>query len=290
LKEEGVWLGQIRSCFESRDLRELAYLISKPGRPDYSSHVYDLEENGGPHALEAVRKKIQKHRRLRRLVQNPRTASTHDFYVLSSRKRVNVSPTGNRASSVKALAMAVRDGVAHRAIGSITWRKTDEMPSPKWRVMTLTRSDPLRRVKGGTITWRTLKDEKNQVSVELVLSPPLLSGECIEYGFYIWNRGHFAMTRSKAESRYGDEWVREGVVVRDPIDRLGIEVNLPQGFVAQEAHIETNPILHEGGPNAPGEVTEMVHQQGRTLKASLHSPEDGRYFLSWIPPERWRSH
>ena len=276
-----------RHCFEPQELRDLAYLICESGRPVGSSSA-DLLGGIGADAsrLSAIRKKLESHGSLKRLVSPDRSEPADDLLVLSNKKRVSVSPEGNRGVAVGTEAMTLKDGVTNRVIGGIVWRK--EMPAPKWRMESILRSDPLQRTTGSAIEWKILKNEKNALTFELLFKPPLKTGETVDYGFYVWNRRHYAMTRGEAERRYRDKWVREGVAVRGPTDWLQITAQLPAGFRVQVAHLEKDPILNVDGPNVPGQTIQKVSQHGNILETVLHCPSSGRYFLSWIPPERWR--
>jgi hypothetical protein len=278
-----VRAGKPSHCFRPEDARLLSYLISENALPGSQPLVYSEDDPKIRRRLDELRSRLGK---LGVLIASEKETRVHegaDFLLLATRKNVHVSSEGNRGARVSSEAIALRDGVTRRVVGSIIWRKN--VPAPKWQMRATKRFDPLGRVKNGRVERRVLKNERNALSVELAFHPPLHPGELIAYGFYVWNSKHFAITRAEAEERYNDKWVREGLAVRDPIDELQITVEFPPGVGVQQAHLEKDPILTQDGPNVPGRILRRVIQQGRLLEATLYHPENGRYFLSWVPPE-----
>ena len=277
--------GKTSHCFGAHDISLLSYLITKHSYVGIHSLAHSVADDDPKtrRILDELQQRLSTFGLLAGGQGDVRNREDGDFLVLASRKNVNVSPKGDRGVRVSCEAIALRDGVPGRVVGSITWRK--DVPAPKWQMRAVRRLDPLGRVKNGQVERRVLKNEKNAISMELVFSPPLQPGELVSYGFYIWNSRHFALTRREAEDRYKDRWVREGLAVRDPTDQLQIGVELPEGFRVQQAQIEKDPILNQDGPNVPGRVLKRIVQQGSSLEATLFHPETGRYFLSWVPPE-----
>ena len=270
-------------CFGPDDIRLLSYLISKHvPSGDRSLAGSDIDPKLG-RRLDEVRLRLNKLAPQMAGGRETKAQEAADFLILATRKKVHVSLEGNRGVRVSTKAIALKDGVTSRVVGSIMWRK--KVPAPKWQMRATRRFDPLGRVRNGRVEKRVLKNERNSLSMELAFRPPLQAGEVIGYGFYLWNRRHFATTRAEAEERYNDRWVREGLATRDPTDELQIAVEFPAGVRVQQAHLEKDPILTQDGPNVQGRILHRVVQQGRHLEASLNHPEYGRYFLSWVPPE-----
>jgi len=278
-----VRAGKPSHCFRPEDTRLLSYLISKNTRSSSQSPAYSDDDPKTSRRLDELRLRLSKLGLPGAGEKGNRVHEDADFLFLASRKNVHVSSEGNRGARVSSEAVALKDGVTRRVVGSIIWRKN--VPAPKWQMRATKRVDPLGRIKNGRVERRVLKNERNTLSVELAFRPPLQPGELIAYGFYVWNGRHFAMTRAEAEERYNDRWVREGLAVRDPTDELQIAVEFPTGVRVQQAQLEKDPILNQDGPNVPGRILQRVIQQGRRLEATLYHPENGRYFLSWVPPE-----
>jgi len=281
----GVQQDASRRCFKNSETGALAALLLETIQGPRVTTFGGLSAGGvEANKIEAVRNKVMSHEQLRQLVLEDRSKLPDDTLALSIRKLVSISPEGNRGARVVTEAMALREGVSSRVIGSIVWK--NDMRAPKWRMRSARRSDPLSRAPEGRVRWNMLKNQRSAISFELVFEPPLRVGEVVRYGFYVWNSRHYAMTRSEAEELYGDRWVREGVAVRGPTDWIEIAVRLPHGFRVQESRLEKNPILNADGPNVPGSVVEKVAQSGRLLSTARDDLEVGRYFLSWIPPEK----
>ncbi len=270
------------SCFKPREFRYLAYILCESSQSDDTSFSHDMRHPVDAKVLDSMRRRVGSHEPLRQVIRKNGPLPANDVFVLSSKKKVNVSSEGNRGVSVGTEAMAIKAGCTRRVIGSISWRS--QMLAPKWRMRSIFRRDPLGRRPEGSVDWKVLKNEKNALSFELAFSPALRIGEIVRYGFYVWNRRHFAMSRTEAEERYRDKWIREGLAVRGPTERFEIAVRVPRNFRVHAAILEKDPILNQDGPNDPGLVVRDVRQRGRALEANMHLPESGRYFLSWIPP------
>jgi hypothetical protein len=267
------------SCFGRNELEELAnFLQESHGEPNgikigLASRSEDLLERLREHGLGEF------------AASGSLSASPNDFFVLLNWKRIHVSPKGNRSMRLTLEAMALRDGISERIFGTIVWRKS--IPAPKFHLSSVIRLDPLKRGIVGTIEHELVKKEGGALAFQLRFAPPLMKGEYISYGYYFWIPKHYSMTREEAEQRYKDRWVREGLAVRDPSDLVGITVDLPPRYRVQRAILERNPILlNPDGPNIPGTVASRVTQVGRLLTSTVHKPESGRYFLSWVPPSK----
>jgi len=281
----GIRQDASRRCFKESEIELLARLLFETTQGPRVSTFGRRSDDTDLRSLEAVRNKVMSHGQLRQLIQGDRTKLPDDILALSIRKLVSVSPEGNRGARVATEAMALKDGVPSRVTGSMVWK--NQMSAPKWSMRSARRRDPLVRAPQGKVRWNVLKKQKNALSFELAFEPPLLIGEVLRYGFYTWNRRHYAMTRADAETSYRDRWVREGLVVRGPTDWVEIAVHLPVGFRVQEARLEKDPILNADGPNVPGAVVQKVVQRGRFLHVARDDLDVGRYFLSWVPPERY---
>jgi len=232
---------------------------------------------------DTLRQRLVSHGVLERPKPWSPSASSNDLFVLTNWKRVHVSPEGNRGMRSSVEALALKDGLSQRVIGTIIWSKST--PASKWQMRSMTRLDPLSRGLHGRIRRKVVKKEGGALALELDFTPPLMKGEYVRYGYYLWVPDHYAMTRREAEGRFKDRWIREGLVVREPTDTASISVNLPPRYMVQQAILEKDPVLNVDGPNVPGSEVKKVVQKGDQLTATLHNPEVGRYFLSWIPPE-----
>jgi hypothetical protein len=272
------------SCFKRKELEAIAQTLQNSyGEPNGI-------EDGTQKNLIAARKldglleKLESHDLLKPSQTRSLSTPPNDFFVLVNWKRIHMSPKGNRGMGVSLEAIALRDGISERVIGTIVWRRN--IPAPKFHLRSVVRLDPLKRGTRGTIKHKLAKKEGGALTFELRFIPPLMKGEYISYGYYLWIPGHYAMTREEAEERYKDKWIREGLAIRDPSDFIGITVDLPTRYRVQEAILEKNPVLlNIDGPNIPGSVVKRIAQEGRVLTSTLHRPESGNYFLSWVPPE-----
>jgi hypothetical protein len=127
--------------------------------------------------------------------------------------------------------------------------------------------------------------ENNDMVFRLKFEPPLLAGEMVDYGFYVWTKNIYAMSKKEAVARYNDEWSRDGLNVNDPSLYLGLTVNFPAGFKYREARVEKDPVLTHDGPNVPGAVIKTFGLNQRTLIFEMEKPPTGQYFICWKPPE-----
>lgn len=208
-----------------------------------------------------------------------------EFLVYSFDKRVTVSSDCHRAIRVTGSMIPVRDGSKSRLVGSTVWKA--DMEAPKVRLGPVVRRNLLSHVKEGDASFERVVSPNNDVKFRLTFDPPLFAGELVEYGFYIWNRFHYAKTRTEALVKFKDEWIREGLVVRDPTVWIGIEVKLPRNYSYQRARAAKNVVFSgDGTVVSPGDTLNAgLHESPTRLGLSIDDPELGNYFLCWIPPE-----
>jgi hypothetical protein len=212
-----------------------------------------------------------------------------EFLVLSLDKRVNVSVEGHRSVRVAGSLLPVKDGTKARFVGSTVWK--DEIEAPKVRLGPIVRKSLVPQRKPGSLSFEKITSPNNDVKFQLSFEPPLSAGEQIDYGFYVWNRCHYAKTRIEALEKFKDEWIREGLAVRDPTIRVDIEVKLPVGYGFQSARGAKNVVFSgDGTVISQGEtLTEGLRESSGKLRLSIPNPELGNYFVCWIPPERERA-
>jgi hypothetical protein len=272
------------SCFKRRELGAIALTLQKPYGRQNSIEERAQRNPTATRRQDELRKKLESHGLLKQSEVESPPAPPKDFFVLVNWKRVHMSPKGNRGMRVGIEAIALRDGISERVIGTIVWRSS--IPASKFQLRSVVRIDPLKRGPRGAIKHRLAKREGGALAVELRFAPPLMKGEYISYEYYLWIPQHYAMTRGEAEERYKDKWIREGLAIRDLSDFVSVSVEMPGQYSVQQAMLEKDPILlNPDGPNIPGSVIKKVAQEGRHLAWTLHKPGSGRYFLSWVPPE-----
>lgn len=211
---------------------------------------------------------------------------TKEFLMLSFNKRVSVSPEGHRSVRVAGSLLSVRDGSQGRIVGSTVWKS--EMSAPRVRLGPASRKSLVPGLKNGSCGFEKVPSPNNDAKFQLNFDPPLSAGELIDYGFYVWNGNHYARTRSEAVEKFKDEWIREGLVVRDPTLKLGIEVNLPGNYRHQRARAARNVVFSgDGTAVSQGETLGVgaLSESPEKLELSVDNPELGNYFLCWVPPE-----
>lgn len=211
---------------------------------------------------------------------------TKEFLVFQFTKKVGVSAEGHRSVRVKGLLLPIKDGLKTRVVGSTIWKP--EVEAPKVRLGPASRKSLSPGSKRGRVSFEKLRSPHNDVKFQLSFDPPLSAGELVEYGFYIWNSHHYAKTRAEALEKFKDEWIREGLVVRDPTMSLSIEVKLPMKYGHQGVKGAKNVVFSgDGTPVSQGETLppSFLHKSEDRLKLSIENPEPGNYFLCWIPPE-----
>jgi hypothetical protein len=211
---------------------------------------------------------------------------TKEFLVLSLEKRVSVSCDGHRSVRVTGSLLPVRDGSKVRLVGSTVWK--GKMEAPRVRLGPVRRKSLVPNLANAGFGFAKIPSQNNDIRFQLIFDPPLSAGELIEYGFYVWNNNHYAKTRIDALKKFNDEWIREGLVVRDPTVRLDIEVKLPMGYGYQKARAVKNVVFSgDGTVVSQGEtLTTSLREKSGKLELSINNPELGNYFLCWIPPER----
>jgi len=209
-----------------------------------------------------------------------------EFLVSSYDKRVRVSAEGHRGVRVTGSLLAVRDGSKSRFVGSTVWKT--EMEAPRVRLGPVVRKSLVPHVKKGGFSFEKITSPNNDVKFQLSFDPPLSAGEQVDYGFYLWNRSHYAKTRAEALHKFKDEWIREGLAVRDPTVKLSMEVKLPAGYGFQKARAAKNVVFSgDGTLVSQGEtLTNGLRESPSRLRLSIDNPELGNYFLCWIPPEQ----
>jgi hypothetical protein len=209
------------------------------------------------------------------------------FFLLNSCKTVSISRKGDRSLRIMVEALALRNMVSEKVVGSIVWKT--KMHSPKYRLERVSVTNPLTDYSRPG-EFEVLQDTKNDLAFKLKFKPSLSGGEFVKYRFYTWTQNHYAMSRQEALDLNHDEWIREGLAVSDPTERLTIKVRLPRRYSCQKIRIEKNPTLRPDGPNVSGSIlsnSEGVNliRHGETLQLTMNTPEEGRYFVCWIPPE-----
>lgn len=228
-----------------------------------------------------VLKKTSNTERGKYVLRNQEDAGPKEFLVLGSKKKVSVSPEGNRAVRLRIKLMAVRGNVTSRPCGSLIY--TDKTAAPKFRLGPAWKINPVDE-KRTALRFDIVKREKNDLVFRLNFDPPMFPGEIVDYGFYIWTKNHYAMSHKEVLEKYNDEWSREGLNVSDPSMFLEIAVELPKGFRYREARVEKNPVLTKDGPNVPGAMISSFKPDERTLAFHMDRPGSGNYFVSWKPP------
>jgi hypothetical protein len=208
-----------------------------------------------------------------------------EFLILSLDKRVTISAEGHRSVRVSGTLLPVRDGSKSRIVGSTVWKSRIE--APKVRLGPVIRKRLVPGLKEGGFGFEKIESPNNDIRFQLSFDPPLRAGELVEYGFYIWNRYHYAKTRKEALEKFRDEWIREGLVVRDPTVALQIEVNFPDGYSYQRVRAAKNVVFSgDGTAVSQGEtLTTSLHEGPTVLNLSIANPELGNFFVCWIPPE-----
>jgi hypothetical protein len=219
--------------------------------------------------------------------RNYRIRPGGQFFVIGSWKSVGMSRRGDRSLRIMSEQLALCDGIAEKIVGSIVWKK--KMYSPKPRLEQIVVSTPWTR-KSRSAKFEIAHKEKNNQVFKLIFDPPLKAGEYVKYRFYIWSRKHYAMSRREALESYHDEWIREGLAVKDSTQNLTIVVKLPDGYRCQKVRVEKNPLLVDDGPNIPGSLVSISKDsdfrvEEKALRLTMSNPKDGRYFVCWIPPD-----
>ena len=211
-----------------------------------------------------------------------------EFLVYSYDKRVAVSSEGHRSVRVTGSLLPIRDGSKSRFVGSTVWKA--DMTAPRVRLGPVVRKSLVSRVKKGGFSFEKITSPNNDAKFQLSFDPPLSAGEQVDYGFYLWNRSHYAKTRAEALHKFKDEWIREGLAVRDLTVRLSMEVKLPAGYGYQRARAMKNVVFSgDGTLVSQGEsLTNGLSESPTRLRLSIDNPELGNYFLCWIPPEQER--
>lgn len=205
-----------------------------------------------------------------------------DFLVLGTWKTARMSRTGDRSLKFFTSLMCLRDGVTTRPCGSLV--SSTKVSAPKYRLGPAKRTDPMSGEDLAEPHFDVAKREPSDMVFRLSFDPPLSPGEIVDYGFYIWAKKIYAMTKAEAVDRYKDEWTREGIAVNDPSLFLSITAKLAEGFKYREARLEKDPVLTHGGPNVPGSVISSFKLEEKVLRAELEKPSAGTYFLSWKAP------
>jgi hypothetical protein len=201
--------------------------------------------------------------------------------------RVGVSQRGDRTLRVMSEVFALQDDISEKIVGSVTWKK--KMRSPKYR-LERTRVDVPWTGSSRSAKFDVLQEKRNDLTFRLVFDQPLMAGQYFKYRFYIWSREHYAMSRRTALRLSHDQWIREGVTIRDPTETLTIIVDLPDGYRCQGARVERDPNFAEDGTNTPGSVvspsksSDFWSGEG-ILRLVMNYPGAGSYFVCWIPPE-----
>ena len=160
-----------------------------------------------------VLKKTSNAERCKYALRSQEEAGPKEFLVLGSQKKVSVSPEGNRAVRLRIKLMAVRDSVTSRPCGSLIY--TDKTAAPKFRLGPAWKINPVDE-KRTALQFDIVKRERNDLVFKLNFDPSLSPGEIVDYGFYIWTKNHYAMSRKEVQEKYNDEWSREGLNVSDP--------------------------------------------------------------------------
>jgi hypothetical protein len=209
-----------------------------------------------------------------------------EFLVYSFDKQVSVSSEGHRSVRVTGSLLPIRDGSRSRFVGSTVWKA--DMKAPRVRLGPVVRKSVIPHLKTGSFSFEKITSPNNDVKFQLNFEPPLSAGEQVDYGFYLWNRSHYAKTRAEAMHRFKDEWIREGLAVRDPTVRLNMEVKLPAGYGFQKSRAAKNVIFSgDGTLVSQGEtLTNGLRESPTRLRLSIDNPELGNYFICWIPPEQ----
>ncbi len=279
----------------NRHVQSMAFVIREiscsGGSTSYSKLVKRSELGLTRKALKQALATLQRHKVLEaedgEKRKSYRLNTTSDFLVLSTEKRVRVAASGHRSVRVKNTSLSLKDGLDQRLAGSTVWKSHIE--SPRVRLGPTSRRDLLDGRDFAKPSFSRVESPNNDVKFQLHFDPPLRAGELVEYGFYLWNQNHYARSRKEALERFRDEWIREGLVVRDPTVSLCIDVKLPEGYKYQAAEPLRNIVFSgEGTALSQDEITlpHLFEANGRRLKLSVENPGLGNYFVCWIPPEQ----
>jgi len=201
-----------------------------------------------------------------------------DFFTLYLRKKVRVSPGYHRSMALHARLIALRSNIGEYETGTFAWLSWQYKPSVvvrRPRRLGLASS-------GGNIRWKIQDTERNSLRVNLVFDPPLRMGEIVEYGFYTWTREYYARSRADALERFGEEWVREGLLVRNETEFIELVVVPHRKYQTARVDVDAQESFTKPGWN--GRTLKTFETGEDTLVWSCHHPETARYFIAWIPP------
>ncbi|PSN89830.1 hypothetical protein B9Q03_06265 [Candidatus Marsarchaeota G2 archaeon OSP_D] len=203
-----------------------------------------------------------------------------DFLTLYLGKKVRVSPGYHRSMTLRARLLALRGGIGEYATGTVSW-----VP---WQYKPMVIMHEPKRIGltsgGGGVRWERSGFENGGVLLNLVFDPPLHMGEILEYGFYTWTREHYARSRADALKRFGDEWVREGLEVRNEAEFVELVVTPHRDY--QSARVEADTQERFTPPTGNMKIIRSFQTGQEKLVWSYHRPERGRYFIAWVPPEQ----
>ncbi|BBD73527.1 hypothetical protein HS1genome_1916 [Sulfodiicoccus acidiphilus] len=202
---------------------------------------------------------------------------------LELRKRCSVSERGDRALSVRHVAVSLSDGLSERLVESARFHAKDG--AKVVRPTAIRRFDPTDPARKGGAKWEVRERGPKLVRLAAVFEPPLKVGEVVSYGLNTWDMGYFPLTVRELRERYNMDSSMEGIAVGQPALHVELEVQFPwrpRDLRAVRAAVVTNSGPHEFEPI---KCEHRLVEGERSATLETWNPPRGMYFVAWRPPD-----